>query len=259
MKKQLSIAALATMAAFAWAGSANAADMPVKAAPPPIPVVYDWSGLYVGVHEGWMWGDAHEVQTNPGPFTEDSTLSNGIAGVHIGFQRQFTGGPWGLNWVLGVEGSLNEPLKRNDTGNFATCFNPAFRCGLSNITEDWTVGGRLGLAFNLAQGGWLFGGDYLLTVSGGYVSAMFKRADVNGAGVFCVGGACTEAWHNGAYVGAGIEHMVAKGVLVDYIVGFDYQHQFFDSQTDLEILGAVNHNIQADIDMVRFRTTLKFK
>jgi hypothetical protein len=59
--------------------------------------------------------------------------------------------------------------------------------------------------------------------------------------------------------------MVAKGVLVDYIVGFDYQHQFFDGQTDVEApsalngFTAINHNMQADVDMIRFRTTLKFK
>jgi outer membrane immunogenic protein len=260
MKKLFSISALAAAAAFGFAGSANAADMPVKAAPPPVPVAYDWSGLYVGFHEGYQWGDVHEVQTPPaGGFTEDSTLSVPIAGFHVGIQKEFLNSLFGWNWLLGVEGSLNEPLKRNDRGNFAPCANPAFVCGLSNITEDWTVGGRLGVAFSLPQMPLWLGGDYLFTVSGGYVSAMFKRADVNANGSFCSGGACTQAWHNGAYVGAGLEHVLAKGNLVDWITGIDYQHQFFDGQTDVEILGAVNHNIQADVDMIRLRTTLKFK
>jgi outer membrane immunogenic protein len=258
MKRLFAISGLAAAAALAWTGSASAADMPVKALPAPIPAVYDWSGLYVGFHEGYQWGDVHEVQTNPGPVIEDSTISVPIAGVHIGFQKQFSGFGFGNGLVLGVEGSLNEPLKRNSASNFASCANPAFTCGLSNITEDWTVGGRLGVAFNLSSLPLWFGGDYLLTVSGGYVSANFKRADVNGAGVFCTGGACTQGWHNGAYVGAGIEHVWAKGVLVDWIGGIDYQHQFFDAQTDVEVPG-INHNIQADVDMIRFRTTLKFK
>src|SRR6202035_3091040 len=97
--------------------------------------------------------------------------------------------------------------------------NPAFGCGLRNIKDNWTGGGRLGLAFNLASGGWLFGGDYLLTVSGGYTTAIFQRADVNGAGVLNTGGGQSLAWHNGYYIGGGLEHMVAKGNLVDYIVG----------------------------------------
>ena len=256
MKKLVSISALASAAMLAFAGAASAADMPVKAPPPP-PPAYDWSGIYVGFHDGYEWASVHEVQTPPG-FTEDSKLRNGIVGFHFGIQREFTGilGFGGL--VLGVEGSLNEPLNRNNASNFTTCVNPAFRCGLSNITEDWTAGGRLGLAFNMASGGWLFGGDYLLTVSGGYVSAEFKRADVNAAGAFCAGGACTQGFHHGAYVGAGLEHVWARGSLVDWIAGIDYQHQFFDGQTDVEVLGSINHNIAADVDMIRLRTTLKF-
>src|SRR5215813_14159400 len=42
------------------AGPAMAADMPVKAAPPP-PFVYNWSGFYVGLNAGGVWG-----RTNPG-------------------------------------------------------------------------------------------------------------------------------------------------------------------------------------------------
>jgi hypothetical protein len=89
---------------------------------------------------------------------------------------------------------------------------------------------------------------------------MFKRADfLLATGQICVGGACTQGWHHGAYVGAGLEHVLAKGNLVDWVTGVDYQHQFFDGQTDVELAGAVNHNIAADVDMIRLRTTLKFK
>jgi outer membrane immunogenic protein len=255
MKKLLTISGLAAAAVFAYAGSASAADMPVKAPPPPPPPVYDWSGIYVGFHEGYSWGRV--TDTTAAGYNASSNVNNGIAGFHVGLQREFTGilGFGGL--VLGVEGGLNEPLNRNSLGNFVACANPAFSCGLTNFHDNWYAGGRLGLAFNLASGGWLFGGDYLITVSGGYTTAIFQRADLNAAGVLNAGGGQSLAWHNGAYVGAGLDHVWAKGPLVDWITGIDWQHEFFNGQTDLDANG-VGHNLSADVDIIRLRTTLKF-
>jgi len=254
MNKLLSISALAVAAAFASVGTASAADMPVKALPP-APVVYDWSGIYAGFHEGYSWATVHDAI--PGGFVQtDSTVRNGIAGFHVGIQKQFGGFGFG-NVVLGAEGGLNEPLNRNSLSNFTPCGNPAFTCGLTNFHDNWYGGGRLGLAWNWGGGGWIFGGDYLLTVSGGYTTAIFQRADLNAAGVLNAGGGNSLAWHNGGYVGAGLEHVWAKGVLVDWISGIDYQHQFFDAQGDRDANGVI-HNLGADVDIIRFRTTLKF-
>ena len=52
--------------------------------------------------------------------------------------------------------------------------------------------------------------------------------------------------------------MWAKGNLVDYITGVDWQHQFYDSQGDRDANGVI-HNLSADVDIIRIRTTLKFK
>src|SRR5262249_30885971 len=116
MNKLISISALATAAALAFAGSATAADMPVKAPPPP-PPVYDWSGFYVGVHTGWEWSTVQDNVTG-GFVQSDSTVENGIIGFHVGIQKEFIGflGLGGL--VIGAEGGLNEPMKRNDLSNF---------------------------------------------------------------------------------------------------------------------------------------------
>jgi outer membrane immunogenic protein len=258
MKKLFSISALAAAAALAFAGPATAADMPVKAAPPPPPAIYDWSGLYVGFHEGYLWGTVQDSVT--GGFVQtDSDVKNWIAGFHAGYQKEFAGlfGFGGL--VLGVEGGLNAPLNRNDLSNFTPCANPAFSCGITNFHDNWYAGGRLGLAFNLGTGGWLFGGDYLLTVSGGWTTAVFQRADVLLAtGAVNAGGGQSLARHDGGYVGAGIDHVLAKGVLVDWVSGIDWQHQFFDAQGDLNANGVI-HNLSADVDIIRLRTTLKFK
>jgi len=252
MKKMLASGAIA--AVLALSGPAFAADMPVKAAPLVAPI-YNWSGFYLGFHDGYNRASVHD--TTAAGFVTDSTVRNWMAGFHTGLQYQFAQTSWG-SWVIGVEGSLNHPLKENNIGNFGACANPAFSCGLRELKDIWTVGGRLGLAFNWG-GGWLFGGDYLLTVSGGWATANFVRADVLLAtGAINAGGGQSIGRHDGSYVGAGLEHVLARGNLVDWIAGIDYQHIWFNAKGDLDANGVI-HTMSADADIIRFRTTLKFK
>jgi outer membrane immunogenic protein len=87
----------AVMAALVFGVPANAADAPVKApyyktAPAP---VFSWSGLYIGAHVGYGFGDAFD---GVGPLDIDG----GFAGGQLGFNWQFN-----RNWVLGVETDLS--------------------------------------------------------------------------------------------------------------------------------------------------------
>jgi len=262
MKKLFSIVGLAAAAALASAGSASAADMPVKAPPPPVPVVYDWTGLYVGIHTGYLWGDVHDVCSfgcNPAGFTEDSTVRNGIVGFHAGFQKEFRGFNFlGQGLVLGLEGGLNAPTNENDNSHFNSCAGAAFACRVRNFRDNWYAGGRLGIAFNVGNMPLWLGGDYLISVIGGWTTAEFVREDFRIAtGARCAGGTCFTLRHDGAYVGASLEHLWAKGVLADWVGGIDYQHQFFEAKDGLDPAGGI-HRLDADVDMIRFRTTLKF-
>src|SRR5262249_36937633 len=159
--------------------------------------VYDWSGFYVGVHTGWEWSTVQDNVTG-GFVQSDSTVENGIIGFHVGIQKEFIGflGLGGL--VIGAEGGLNEPMKRHALGNFTPCANPAFSCGITNFHDNWYAGGRLGLAFSAPQLPLWFGGEYLITVSGGWTTANFQRADLNLAGVLNAGGGNSLAFHDGA-------------------------------------------------------------
>ena len=71
------------------AGPAMAADMPVVAPPPP-PVVYDWTGAYVGFNVGGAWYDVDRhfpVGPTPAfPTAPDFSTSDsdGIYGFHAG-------------------------------------------------------------------------------------------------------------------------------------------------------------------------------
>ena len=94
--------AFAAIAALGFAGAASAADMPVKApvAPaPPIQLPYNWGGLYLGGHVGYLWGRTRVEED--GLVTEPNASTSGvIGGVMAGYNWQT--GPW----VFGVEGDF---------------------------------------------------------------------------------------------------------------------------------------------------------
>jgi opacity protein-like surface antigen len=78
------------------ASSAFAADMPLKAAPPPV-LAYDWSGIYIGGVIGGGWA-THDV-SDPGlgilgtlvgvPVIQTTNSSGFIGGVEGGDRYQF--------------------------------------------------------------------------------------------------------------------------------------------------------------------------
>ncbi len=93
--------------------SANAADMPVKAPPPPVvATAYSWTGFYVGGFAGAAWAGRTET-TNPCELgTTCPTVGNfdGDPPVNYNFNTSFTGGGVvGYNWqvnpymVVGLE------------------------------------------------------------------------------------------------------------------------------------------------------------
>lgn len=98
---------LATAGAIgAAAGSAHAADLPMKAPPPaPVPVAPSWTGFYVGVNAGAGW------QTGKGTYSgseQYDSLGTSMSGTAAGFTG---GGQIGYNWqfsqyVLGVEADI---------------------------------------------------------------------------------------------------------------------------------------------------------
>jgi outer membrane immunogenic protein len=100
--------------ALAAAGSAGAADLPVKAPPMVAAPVFSWTGCYIGVHAGYGWGQNRnsfgdaiasgltEVEGFPaefGPFNHNT--NGGVVGGQVGCNQQFAN-----NWVVGIEGEL---------------------------------------------------------------------------------------------------------------------------------------------------------
>lgn len=180
------------LAGIALAGSAFAADLPRRVAPPPVfaPIpVFTWTGFYFGVNAGYGFGtEDNKTPTvlGVGPTTQvfvggtgytDGVLAFGnkkssegfVGGGQVGYNYQFTPGS---GVVIGIEADAQYVDFGRDRNRFASTpgvagggvipgtllFNPA---GLSGLDYFGTVRGRLGYAFDrtlvYGTGGFAYG------------------------------------------------------------------------------------------------------
>jgi outer membrane immunogenic protein len=178
-------------------GPAVAADMPVKALPPPLPVVvYTWTGCYVGANGGGLWArknwtDADTLSTTLGRPLEDHTTSGGMAGGQIGCDYQ-TG-----RWVFGIEGSYDW------ADSSATSNNLIFTnvSGTSDVTALGTITGRVG--FTIVE-------QALIYVRGGVA---FERDRYNTTNLTTTLPLLTASQdRTGGIIGIGFEYLVLKNL-----------------------------------------------
>jgi outer membrane immunogenic protein len=172
MKKFL----LASVAAALFSAPAFAADAiiyePTPTAPM-APVVFDWTGVYVGVQGGYAW-----TQLGDGA---DLDLDGGQLGVHAGANWQ-TG-----SFVYGVEADVD--YNWNDT-DFVVIGTPAF----GTFELDWQGSVRLRAGYAIDR--------TLLFVTGGVAAGRIEGTLTDAAGDFFR----EEHTEVGYTVGAGIEH-----------------------------------------------------
>ncbi|EIZ82618.1 porin [Methylobacterium sp. GXF4] len=169
---------LASLAAFtALTAAASAADLPRRAAPPPVftPVpVFTWTGAYFGINAGYAF-DASSNNTSsfavPAPYGAGTTAyfsqrnQEGFSGGgQVGYNFQFTPGS---GVVVGVEADaqyLDFGRSRNNAfvvGPLAPGVYLTDPRGLSSLDFFGTVRGRLGYAFDrvlvYGTGGFAYG------------------------------------------------------------------------------------------------------
>jgi outer membrane immunogenic protein len=230
------------LAAWGLAGPASAADMAVKAAPPPapLPVIYDWTGFYIGGNGGW--GQAHNCWnflTVVGATIADGcrNVSGGLLGGQIGYRWQ-TG-----QFVFGVEGQGDWA---DLSGTRVSLINPFF----SERTKVNGLGlftGQVGYAWNAA----------LLYVKGGAAVTGTDYNILTTLGGLNVASASATRW--GGTIGAGFEY----GFAPNWSAGLEYDHLFMGrannsfSVVNPILAGALNR-ISQDVDMVTVRVNYRF-
>ena len=196
---------LASAATALLTGAASAADLPRRAAPPPVftPVpVFTWTGAYFGINAGYAF-DASSRTNNtfavPFPYAAPGT----VASFRNRSQDGFSGGAQiGYNWqitpgsgvVIGVEADaqyLDFGRNRNNafiSGAVAPGYYLTDPRGLSSLDYFGTVRGRLGYAFDrtlvYGTGGFAYGSGSADRSFGGYAgNDSFRTGYAVGGGI----------------------------------------------------------------------------
>jgi outer membrane immunogenic protein len=198
------------LTALAFAGAAQAADMPVKApvrsAPPPVQA-FSWTGCYIGGHAGGIM-NASELTAFP---LAGATAAQSAAGTHSYDldNGAFTGGvQYGCNqqfgqWVLGLDSDFAwSGIDESLTASHALVpgLVGAFtETATQNV--DWysTTRGRVGYAYDR----WLF------FVAGGLASAHIETTYTAAFGGGTFAGSATKTRY-GWTVGGGVEYAMTN-------------------------------------------------
>ena len=201
MKKLL----LASTVLAGMTAAAAAADLPRRAAPPPVftPVpVFTWTGFYAGFNAGYAF-DTRSNQANAFAVAPPFATAGTVATFSNASQDGFTGGGQiGYNYqltpgsgvVIGVEADAQYlDFGRNRRAALITggVVNPAFSVvdprGLSSLDFFGTVRGRLGYAFDrtlvYGTGGFAYGSGGGREFGTGVSSDDFQTGWVAGGGI----------------------------------------------------------------------------
>jgi outer membrane immunogenic protein len=232
---------LSTAALLAIGGSAFAADLPSRAAPPvympPPPPIFTWTGFYVGGQVGYAWGNSGTTAASTATgatIGEPGYNPNGvIGGAHAGYNYQMS------QFVIGLEADVNGSNYRGSGISNSGVFTNS-----TNIPVDGSIRGRVGFAWDRAlfygTGGVAFGSlqnNTVNTLTG--ASDSFDR--------FAVG------WT----AGGGVEYAVTN----NWSIRAEYRYTDFGTNNQLLVNstgGAVNLNKHETENRVQAGFSYKF-
>ncbi|MCE4224238.1 porin family protein [Methylobacterium sp. C25] len=151
--------------------SAQAADLPKRAAPPPllpIPPAFTWTGFYAGVNAGYGFTSGPSSFTDPtyGTVTRSGSRDGFVGGGQLGYNYQFTPGS---GFVVGFETDIQGTSLSRGSATIGT--TPYYNVSPS-LDYLGTVRGRLGYAFDrwlvYGTGGLAYGGGSLPSSASAY-------------------------------------------------------------------------------------------
>jgi outer membrane immunogenic protein len=232
---------IATMAVMAMAATQPvlAADLPArtyKAPPTMIPVVTSWTGCYLGIEGGGVWGSSQHVAVNAPnaglPITNSFNMSGGEVGGTFGCNYQVS------SLVLGIENDISWTNAKGSGADIA----PFSLVAVSHTNEKWldTLRGRVGYAWDKA----LFYG------TGGAAFAGTDATICNTALAVC---GINSQTRTGWVAGAGIEYAAWQNISLKV----EYLHADFGSanyfNTPLVVGGTniITRNVRLTDDIVR--------
>jgi outer membrane immunogenic protein len=245
MKKiLLGTVALIALSIGTPASAADLAARPYKAAPIAVPMMYDWSGFYIGANGGYGWSrqciDITAVNAVALGFAEGCRNSGGgIAGGQVGYRWQSAA------WVFGLEAQGDWANLRNDR---ISLFNPA-NTWKSNINGLGLFTGQVGYAWN----------NTLLYVKGG-AAVVNQRFDIFNTATG-IGTQQSERTRWGGVIGTGLEY----GFAPNWTAGIEYDYLFrtsggntFLTPARAPAITAISANSRTDVSMITGRISYKF-
>lgn len=198
----------ATAIAALFGTSALAADMAVKAPPPPPTSLSNWTGCYIGGNVGGGWSNFSAIGARVPTFDwGDQHNSSVVGGVQGGCDDQLN------KWVVGIKGQF---AFANFDGQNVVPSAPTFLLN-SHIQGIGIVTGRIG---------YLFSPNVLLYAQGGG-AWMRQKFDVNGTIPFPFLSETATSDRSGYVVGAGVEYEMAS----NWSVFVEYNYMGFGTKT----------------------------
>jgi outer membrane immunogenic protein len=246
--KKLGCYLAATAISVMCCGAASAADLPqaqpYRAPPVAMPLMYNWSGFYIGANGGYGWSnqciDITAINGFGGVFAEGcKSAGGGLIGGQFGYRWQ--GGPL----VFGLEAQGDWANIRNSRVSLQ---NPAntFKSTLNGLG---LFTGQIGYAAN----------EVLLYVKGGAAVGSQNFGLYNT--VTGIGLAYSERTRWGGVVGAGLEY----GITPNWTVGVEYDYLWRVSDSNIwatpllaPAATSISTNTKTDVSMLTLRVNYKF-
>ena len=218
---------LAGIVVVAIGGTAQAADivpsqLPTEAPVVAAPLLYSWSGCYVGAHIGGGWSNKEWFQED-GDLRFKHNADGFLGGGQVGCDHQ-TG-----SWVFGVEGQASWANLEGHSGQLSPSDEP--NIGESKVDFIATATGRIGYVFDRT----------LIYVKGGaaWVHEEFSDVDI-ATGDFASGKASRTGWT----VGTGLDYAVAPNWSVEVEYNYmDFGRDWVDLFGDFEARRYIDQSI----------------